>query len=436
MNRAYLVLIVACAGLLMGAKYLTDGASHTPPSSGTYAYNSFMPGVVGFPAVGGAYTDPVFGGVVRRLTDNYTNSQAAGDYMYSHHMANANGSYVFSAQYRSGVFTLGFILNTATGAEVYTAQPTGSHPEDLAWHPTDPDKYYYFSGASLVRRNLAAQTNTTIKTFPATLQSVGGSVNWFDKTGRYMVIKYSDLIHVWDSVEDAIYSGTFTQVEPTNGWVGITPDGAYVVDVSGLTASPNRENQSRALNHATNAIGSAVQFWGIAGGHACLVSASNGKNYWIGFESHATAGVWRVDITLNQAGRTDAQQRADNTQLFPTTFDGTGHFSCVSLGTYSDWVFYDDEYYLDTFGSSPAWVAYAQEIAAVNVVTGEVRRLAHHRSRSPLASYYYTPRISSSWDGSVVLFTSNFNRSGTDYNDLYVMNSPLSGKSNFFKRKQ
>ena len=55
-----------------------------------------------------------------------------------------------------------------------------------------------------------------------------------------------------------------------------------------------------------------------------------------------------------------------------------------------------------------------------NVVTGEVRRIAHHRSRSPQANYYYTPRVSASWDGSVVTWASNMGYSGTGYADIYA----------------
>jgi hypothetical protein len=49
---------------------------------------------------------------------------------------------------------------------------------------------------------------------------------------------------------------------------------------------------------------------------------------------------------------------------------------------------------------------------AVNALTGEVRRLAHHRSRGIGQSYYYQPRISASWGGQYVEWPSNFNQSG------------------------
>src|SRR5436190_17078647 len=55
------------------ATYLSDTASHPPPASGTYAYyataGTFGPDQAGFPAVGGTFVDPVFGGTIMRLTN-------------------------------------------------------------------------------------------------------------------------------------------------------------------------------------------------------------------------------------------------------------------------------------------------------------------------------------------------------------------------------
>src|SRR5262245_4055835 len=48
---------------------VTDTASHPPPTTGSFAYTTFVPGNPGFPAAGETYTDPVFGCSVRRLTN-------------------------------------------------------------------------------------------------------------------------------------------------------------------------------------------------------------------------------------------------------------------------------------------------------------------------------------------------------------------------------
>jgi hypothetical protein len=408
---------------------LVDSLPHLPPILGLYSYNAFEPGASGFPAVGGTYTDPVFGGTVRRLTN--TMGQRNTENIYGHHWANADGTYAFSDQMRGGVYTGLFILNTATGTEAYTSQPEGSSAADISWHPTDPNKYYYYSGASLMLRNLPAQTSTTVKTFAGTLQTVGGSVNWIDRTGRYMVIKYSGIIHLWDSQTDTLYAGAFAPFGST-GWTGITPDGNYIVDVTGPSAQPQAEHYSYAINHSTHTIsGTPVQFWGLSGDHGDLVSASNGKNYYIAYDEYNSPGIWRIDITLNQAGKTYAQQQAANTMLITMPWTAGGHFSGVSVGALSDWVFYSPTDKSDAFDQTPVgWYVYEQEIVAINVLTSEKRRLAHHRSRSVSASYYNFPRVSCSWDGSLVLWTSNFNVSSpTGYSDLYATPFPGSASA-------
>jgi hypothetical protein len=84
----------------------------------------------------------------------------------------------------------------------------------------------------------------------------------------------------------------------------------------------------------------------------------------------------------------------------------------------------DDPFGLTQIFVPAFWLPYEQEIIAMNVVTSEVRRYAHHRSRGLSSSYYAQPRISCSWDGSIILWTSNYNRQlppDNDYADMYGM---------------
>src|SRR5262249_52440632 len=109
------------------------------------------------------------------------------------------------------------------------------------------------------------------------------------------------------------------------------------------------------------------------------------------------------------------------------TWNDFGHVSTVARGALRDWVFTSTEDSTDTFNSGTAdangnitpWHSYRQEIVAINTITGEVRRLAHHRSRSTNSDYYSQPRLSASWGGAFVAFPSNFNTSGAV--DIYVI---------------
>ena len=417
---------IALAGLLSGTTYavLTDSGIHPPPTTGTYAYNTFMPGTAGFPAVGGTYVDPVFGSTVKRLTD--IGALGNDDDIYSHHFVNADGTLAFHRKLNDASIT---ILSMATAASVYTNQPSGSQRTEIKWDALDPDKYYFYSGASLMRRNLAAQTNTIIKTFPATLEYNGGSVNYQTGDGRYFTVRYGGSNKVWDSQTDTIYTGSVVPLD-LNGWVGISPDGKYIVNAAGPAShAPQIEHYSYLIDHVNHSIAATpTQFWGLCGAHADVVSASDGKDYYIGMNCYAgIPGIYRVDISLNQAGRTYQQQLASNQLLVALDWADDGHFSAVSRGPLRDWVFASTESTADPFnGSVSGWTAYKQEILAINVVTLEVRRLTHHRSRSIQLNYYNQPRVTSSWDGSAVMWSSNFNVSSpTGYADLYAILSPI-----------
>jgi hypothetical protein len=422
------------------SSFLTDALPHPPipPTTGPYGYNTFTPGSAGFPAVRETYTDPIFGGVIRRLTD--TVGHLNQEDIYAHHWANANGTMAFSTQAvgDKDISRTLKIISTITGAEVYTDQPLGSSTIDIAWDAIDPNRYYYYEGANLTCRNLAEQRDV-VKTFSLPLEPNGGSLNTQDRSGRYFTVRYGGTNKVWDSQTDKIYSGEVIPLNPT-GWVAITPDGNYLVTAAGVSAPPDTEHHSYLINHSTQSIGSKpTQFWGLCGDHGVLVSATDKKNYFISFDCDTIPGIYRVDITLDQAGKTEAAQLAPNQILLPLSF-GTattastndGHLSAVSKGPNQNWVFFDSETSLDydPFDSVPTnWQPYEQEIIAMNVLTSEVRRYAHHRSRGLITSkyrggYYAQPRISCSWDGSIILWTSNYNRQllpEYDYADLYGM---------------
>lgn len=405
-----------------------DGSIQVPPTAGPLGYNSFIPGSTGFPAVGGTYVDPIFGGTVRRLTDTIGNPNQED--IYAHHWANANGTLAFSTQAVGNNSRTLKIISTTTGAEVYTDQPLGSSTYDIAWDAIDPNRYYYYEGANLTCRNLVEHRDV-VKTFPLTLEPNGGSLNTQDRSGRYFTVRYGGTNKVWDSQTDIIYTGEVTPLN-LSGWVAITPDGNNLVTAAG----PNNEHYSYAIDHINHKIRlTPVNFWTLCGDHGVLVTAANGRNYFITFDCDTIPGIYRVDITLDQTGKTEAEQLAANQILLPLAFKpvitNEGHLTAVSKeGPNQNWVFFDSETIDDDpFGLTQIvvptfWLPYEQEIIAMNVATLEVRRYAHHRSRGLSSSYYAQPRISTSWDGSIILWTSNYNTQlppDNDYADMYGM---------------
>ncbi len=407
-----------------------SSAVHAPPTSGTYSYNTFSPGAIGFPALGGTYLDPIFGETVRRITDvgGVTND----DDIYGHHWCNADGTKCFST--KDGVLR---IYSPLTGATLYNNQPRGGGVElaraNLQWHPTQPDKYQRFETNTIVERTLATQTDVTIFTAPQVFDNVGGSLPWVDGSGDIYVFSWGGQARVWKRSTNTLYSGTAANFTTNGGWVSITPDGNYVVTAAGGTATPQKEHHSYAINHATATLSSShTQFWGLCGDHGVLASSNNGKNYFISYACHNTPGLWRIDITLDQAGKSESQQLASNQILIPLAWaDNDGHLSGNMRGAMTDWVFLSSENLNGDprNGGISGWTPWKQEIIAINVATLEVRRLAHHRSRGLSSSYYAQPHVSSSWDGSTVIWASNMNSGSTDYADIYAINNPLGGSS-------
>src|SRR2546425_3135129 len=403
--NAFVVSSVAAQGL-------TDSATHAPPTTGSVPYSppgTWLPGQPGFPVVGQTYVDPVFGTTIRRLTNDFPN-QSFSDIYANNGYWNADGTYWYHRRGSGWV-----ILDTATGAIVRSGVPGTSTSDGLVeFDPVDPDVYYYYSGAQLRRYSVSAGTSSVVKTFPATLAGLGGSVDYVDRTGRYFLVNYSGALHIWDKQTDTIYSGSI----PTSlgaGWAGISPDGTYVIVAGG-------SHRSYPIDHAAQTLSStATVFWTLCGDHGDLMSASDGKTYAIIWDCTDEPSVWRVDVSL-PAGTT-AQQKNQNVRLFFTDWNDAGHFSCASKGVNQDWCFVSIESIDDTFANQGAWRPYKQEIVMAQMVPPyTVRRLVQHRSRSIGSNYYYMPRVNANWDGTKFAWASNYgyNAGSVGYADIYI----------------
>lgn len=405
---------------------LTDSLSHPPPTTGALAYDSDIR-----PALGATYADPVFNETVRRLSDIGANP--AGDDLYSHCWGNANGTYIIHSNGNVGPpFD---IVLASNGSVVAANQPVGTHSYDVMFHPTNADKYLYYSTTQLLERNIGAQTNSLVKDFGSTLATLGGSVNWCDRTGNIFVVSYGGFAHVWNRSLDLVYTGNIP-LPAANGWIGMSPSGNYVetsVDASNWEIS-------YAINHVAHTVDTVgVKFCSFNGNHAIPVTGSDGVDYMVLPSSAAsTDGLYVCTVARDRSGLTNDQQLVDTgvTKLLSNIgFIFDLHLAHAPNGAGRDWVFISPECInanpttgRDLFnGGVPNWLAFKQEIVAVNYLTGAVRRLAHHRSRSIQLSYYYQPRLSCSWDGSLVVWASNMNVSSpASYSDFYAIANPLS----------
>jgi hypothetical protein len=397
--------------------YLSDTATHTPPTTGGQAYyntyGTWGPDRTGFPAKGQSFADPVFGSTITRLT-NELGQQSLSDIYAKNGFTNADNTLTAHAT-TGGVRQF---ISTTTGAVVRASVPGN---DNSSFDPVNPDIWwwYAFGGTTLNKYSVTTGASTTVKNFGVAIGNNGGSTDWIDASGRYMLLRLGSTWRIYDVQADVLYSGAIPDTYGgSTGWAGISPDGNWVV----TTDTGPAMHRSWAIDHATKTLSTTGNvFWTLCGDHADLVSASNGKTYFVTFECDSVAAVFAVDVSIPQSPTNKPKQIADNRQLFKTAWADSGHFSGVSKGALRDWVFVSVESGDDTFGSGvSSWRPFMQEIVMANVVTGEIRRLAHHRSRSPQANYYYTPRVSASWDGSVVTWASNMGYGANGYADIYA----------------
>jgi hypothetical protein len=405
-------------GSATASGYVIDSGVYAPPSSGPYAYypsyGAFGPDQSSFPRAGESFVDPVFGTTIRRLTNEL--GQHSFSEIYSKNgFFNADGTLVHHRT-PSGHN----IISTRTGQVVRAGIDFNSNS---SFAPDNPDAWYYFAygDTTLYKYSVSTGNRTAVKTFPGALGRLGGSTDWIDRSGRYMVLNIDNTTRVYDVQSDVLYAGAIPGTYGgSTGWSSISPDASYVI-----TSTPPRSSHSWRIDHATRTVSTTpVLFWTLCGGHADVVSASNGKTYFVSFDCNSTASVYAVDVTLPQSPTNVQQQVSQNRKLFQAAWADSGHFSRVSRGALQDWMFVSVESGDDDFSATTAsWRPFKQEIVMANVLSGEVRRVAHHRSRGLSAStYYYQPRVSTTWDGSVVLWTSNFGYSTDGYADLYAVN--------------
>ena len=427
---------------------VTGTGVYAPPASGAFTYNGFVP-----PSIGGAtYVDPVFGQTVRRLTTDHVH-----DDIYARNMWwNADGTR-FLHRSTNGTAFADFwdVIDVATGTVTHKGLPNGGaiSAGDGGFDPVDGNALYYFAsdGIHKITLNPGGTWSDAVYFTPpggAGLKPLGSTLNWFDASGRYMLVRYGEepSVHLYD--RNNMGAGPYgNPIDGSNyvgsgSYVGITPDGKYLVGYdsrSGVGFGKMGQGVSWSLDHGNRTIaGSPNIFWSVCGDHGSFLSASDGRNYMIVYDCYGQAGLWRVDITNNANGLNESQQQQlPGNQLLIgfTTWSDFGHVSTMAIG---DWAFVATEDGGDTFNSGSAdgsgnigaWHAFRQEIVAINVVSGQIQRLAHHRSRSINdGTYYSQPRLSASWRGNVVGFASNFGQAGggSPVVDIYAIPFGASG---------
>jgi hypothetical protein len=378
--------------------FLADTGNHPPPSSGDYVYSpiagptyTFSPNNGVFPAVNETYVDPVFGETVKRLTSFWPPSPSNYGYSpcYFHTNISKNSTYFHYFEVYNGGSFIGRVSNCSI------VRSNKNFGQDVQFALDDDDKMYYFASGNLYEYKISTDTSTVLASGIANSGQFpnGGSCNFASNDGKYFVAYKSGGINFYERGYGT-YSNPPSQ---SQDFTTIAPDGSgfAVVASSGITWY--------SVNHTTHTINAGVKIWD-TGPHCDLVTASNGVTYMITAEDQ-TYGNYVIRIPVDGS--------KTHTNLVSTVSAQSGGGMGRALSPYQDW--YCVLYYTIDKNSMTGWTSWSPfkgEIFLVNVLTGDVRRLCHGRSRldSSWNPYDAQSHGGISPDGRYVIFGSNMGR--------------------------
>ncbi len=422
--------------------FLTDKDIHPPPSDGTYQYSpsgsaltcTFCKGA-GVPGSGGSYVDPVFGETIKTITNHwpYSSQYPQEQLMYSNQLLISKNNTYIAAQ---DIYT-NIIFHYVSDGSVYwdnnVTHQVGS--QDAGFDPSDDDTFYFYAGSSLKKATLSTKTVSTIHTFSGSVNN-GGSARIVDNSGRYFVAAVGSTAYAYDRVANVVYPGVS---------VGRIDEIAMAPNASGFLLTYN-SNWIRwyPLNNTDHTVGSPVTVVNLAsigmpGAHSTLLTDSDGVTWYINQRAdypNFCNGINKVQVT----------NPSNIVCLISSSYLGNNvsdaYFSAnATSGSARDWFVMSNMSSYDSTWSAyhsatpwNNWFAMREEIFMVNVKTGELRRLAHHRSRGWDLDYYFYPKVNLSTDGSLVAFTSNMGRAAdpitgsttlNGYCDIYTVTTGL-----------
>lgn len=396
------------------------------------------------PALGAAFSDPLFSTGIKRVTDAAALGIAGAYHNYSSHSAfNSNCTYLLIERSDGGAYVVdlaGNIIEDNT-----TLNILGSS-EEAKWSRTDPNLIYYceadavgeFATNQLRSYNIATNVRTIVRTFTGYTNisfgrgegdiSEDGDHLPIEADGRYMMVyKIST-----DEVGTAFDAGSAGLFDNTD----LTPDNNFIV---GYYAAGVGDLQGTQLYNKNGTRTRQVYSWlshndrgRDSDGSEIIVSNTSNDGSAPGLCA-GKAGYEKVklsDSTKTCLAAWNNQNEAshaaiNNVSGFPYALlsytdvhvagapNTDGQTAEVAASLPADW------------SNTTRWRnRYLNSIFLVKLDGTETRFLAHHRSRRDPAggNYWYSPRATICHRGDHIAFDSNFAVTSTaDYADVYVM---------------
>lgn len=347
------------------------------------------------PAVGGSYTDPIFGTVITRLTDSQNTINSASDDnsvldFISHEYSTMSAFNVDNSRMLLQHFSY-FALYDGLGNYLSDLPFDIGASSEPRWSRDDPAVLYYLNGNQIRHFNIQTNVDSLLREFPeySVINSRGEADLSFD--GNHLVFFGDNKeIFVYTLSTDSKGPVLFIPNPGDANSLYLTPDNNVLVtwDDNGSSRYNGIELYDRNMTF--------LRQIAMAGGHMDVARDANGDEVLL----WANAGESNsVPVCVNGIVKIRLED-ADRTCLLSLGWGMGLHISAPQNG---------DGFYVSTHGPSPDanWRAYQNEILKMSMDGQELNRLLHSRSK-PSDGYYDQPKVSVSRDGSRLIYASNF----------------------------
>jgi hypothetical protein len=363
---------------------------------------------VTLPKAGGAFTDPVFGTQIMRVTDEADGKENQNAYSYWPSFNRDSTRFHINCSGKATLYRFDPERFALLGKEPLFARkpPSGYEPrwESAIWSSEDPEVLFCHEGLHLWSLNVATKEYTLVKDFTGELppghlaqmsKSLDDNVFGFSRQDpQWHLVGYL----VWRKSDDKIIlredatNLDEVQVDKTGRYCVIKTDQqgkgvvqARIADLETGKIEDLIDNEPDfAPGHSDNGCGT-------------VIGADNWRNC-LTFRSLATPHEFRTMLDLKN--------------------DWSQDYHLSLLADDEDWVLLS--FYVGN--NLPQSGLFRNEIVQVATDGSQrVRRLAHHRSVFA-GQYWNSPRANISRDGRFVTFTSNWEGSGQ--RDVFILRVP------------
>ncbi|HWJ39480.1 MAG TPA: hypothetical protein VNT29_00025, partial [Candidatus Limnocylindrales bacterium] len=286
------------------------------------------------------------------------------------------------------------------------------------WSRTDPNVLFFHTGNTLKMLHVASETVTVVREFKEYSTITGkGKTDISEDGSRFIFIGDGKDLFVYDMQTDFV---TPIAKNTAPGWnnVFLSPDNQPII--SWLTPGTGRGQGVELFD----ADGKFIRQLARADGHMKLTRDASGQTVMIWTNSadpqpdpNAQNAIVMVDL-----------KTGEHFPILQLDWHLAVHVSAADRG-----VAFVETYDTANFRFDESnWKPYVNELMMIDLATGVVTRLAHHRSRAT-DTYNYMPKLTCSRDGSLLAFGSNFGMSlqaGTKaqhpigYTDAYYLKTP------------